>query len=86
MSIGPITIQDRVADFLQAKGRAEVHYSGSHKYRQFTRSTDSEGKPTYYFLGKMGAVRIGRCASKSRSVTEIVHKHMKEWEEEIAMK
>jgi len=61
------TKQDTIARFLTLKGYQEGPCK-SRKYRQFT-------KPDYhwsYFLGKAGAVRKGKTASSSISVSAFI--------------
>jgi hypothetical protein len=50
-------------------GSAEVIPSPSRKYRTFTSHTTRNGEPSFYFVGKAGAFRTGRCASKSVDVS-----------------
>lgn len=71
----PKTLQDRVIRFLtEALNRKEL--PSKNYYRKFTGS-----KPdSFYWLGKNGAVRAGRIASDSVSLTSSVHANMKLWE------
>lgn len=73
-----MTMAQRVVRFLESRGSVEVQ--GKSHYRQFTRPGREPG--TFYFVGTMGAVRVGRCASKSMSVTEGVHRIVEKWEVE----
>ena len=57
------TKQQRVVRALLAAGSSEVA-STSSKYRQFTRLSGTR----FYFVGKMGALRVGSCVSKSVSL------------------
>ncbi len=59
------TQQEKVIEYLTKKGFVELK-SRSGKYRRF--SSSHEGQ--YYFIGRKGAVRVGRCASNSFSITE----------------
>jgi len=72
-------LQDRVARYLiEAKGFQEIP-STSRKYRKFM---DPLNKGHFHFLGRNGAVRIGRTISGSRSLTAVVVRLMKVWERE----
>jgi hypothetical protein len=52
--------------------------SNSRKYRTFERPSGS-AVDTFYFVGKKGALRVGRCASKSCSVEQVVPAMLKRW-------
>ena len=69
----PKTLADRVVRFLVEGLRMQEAPSRS-KYRQFTKNGGN------YFVGKAGAVRAGRSASDSVSLTDQVHANMKLWE------
>jgi len=70
-------LQDRVAAYLiEAKGFLEIP-STSQKYRKFMNPLK---KGQFYFLGKSGAVRVGRTVSNSISLTLQVHATLQAWE------
>lgn len=58
------TKQERYAAALLKQGFVEIE-SNSGKYR-----TLRSPQGTLYFLGKSGAVRVGRCPSQSYAMTE----------------
>lgn len=61
------TLQERFAAALTARGEHEVP-SRSSKYRTFTRQskgTDGLPRTLFYFLGRNGALRVGRAVSDS---------------------
>ena len=60
--------QQLFATYLKQHGWHEER-STSGKYRTFA----CDGHDTKYFLGKCGAIRKGRCASKSHSITDNVN-------------
>lgn len=70
----PKTLTDRVVRFL-VEGLAMQEVSSRSKYRQFVK----DGR--LYFVGKNGAVRAGKSASDSVSLTDQVHANMKMWED-----
>jgi hypothetical protein len=74
----PKTLTDRVVRFLVEAIKMKEVPSRS-KYRQF--SSPRPGR--FYFVGKAGAVRAGRTASDSVSITDQVHANMKVWERRL---
>jgi hypothetical protein len=72
----PKTLTDRVVRYLVEGVQCQEAPSRS-KYRQFERGERS------YFVGKNGAVRAGKNASNSISVTDQAHAHMKIWEAKL---
>lgn len=73
-----ITNTEKIIMYLKEElGSKEVKYN-SHKYRKFTTLIQN----TFYFIGKRGAVRIGKVSSESFSVTDRIHQKMKEWWDE----
>ena len=56
------TMTEKLVAGLIALGCREVT-SNSRKYRQFTRILADLPNESYYFVGKAGALRVGRCAS-----------------------
>ncbi len=79
------TLQERIIRYLtEAQGAVEVP-SSSRKYRQLNRSiTMPNGRTgeSYYFIGRAGAIRVGRCASKSQSFTDAIMPKVEAWEKE----
>ena len=66
------TKAERLARALMAMGCIEIP-SKTRKYRTFLRKyVTAAGKPTYYFVGKMGALRAGTCATKSVSLEQLI--------------
>ena len=77
--MGKPTLQDRIVRYL-IKVRSAIELpSSSRKYRQLTRG---EVPWTYYFVGHCGAIRVGRCISKSQSFTDNIMPKVKAWEKE----
>lgn len=73
----PKTLTDRVIRYLVEGCRMkEAVGSSSSRYRKFV------GQDGFYFVGSAGAVRKGRNASNSISVTDLYHARMKQWEKE----
>ena len=70
-----ITIQARVERFLKEALKKKQVQRASTKYKKYTGHSGS-----FYFVGKMGAVRTGETLEKSFSVTDIIHANMKIWE------
>ena len=64
------TKRDRVIEHITGRGAVELE-SSSRKYRKFTRPEGGANRP-YWFVGKSGALRTGRIASDSRSVTSFL--------------
>lgn len=59
------TKRDKIVESLLKAGHEEMECK-SGKYRQFTvMGRDEE----FFFVGKKGALRIGKCATKSLSLT-----------------
>lgn len=59
-----MTLQERICKAIKRRGYIEIS-SRSRKYREFRK----EGAPLGYFVGKCGALRRGRIASKTVSLT-----------------
>jgi hypothetical protein len=62
------TLHDRLVDALVARGHPidrDTRALASRKYTRLFRKKDKDGKPTYYFVGKAGALRFGRNATDS---------------------
>lgn len=66
------TLADKVIDFLIEKGMKEVP-SKSRKYRTFS----PPNRDDFYFVGKKGAVRVGKTSSKSFSISDKIHSLIK---------
>ena len=64
--------QDKISKWLVSRGFEEVP-STTKKYRRF--KSNKEG--FFYFVGRKGAVRVGRVVSKSFSVTDKIKYMMK---------
>ena len=80
-----VTIAERLVYALTQKGETEVT-SKTRKYRVFTRTPKQkdgqfipQDKPTFYFVGKAGALRFGTCASKSYSIGPSVLIFLEKW-------
>jgi len=71
----PKTLHDRVVRFL-FEGLKFGEVRSKSKYRQFK----GRDPGTYYFVGKNGAVRAGKTASDSVSLTGTIHSNMILWE------
>ena len=69
----PKSLTDRVVRFL-VEGLGMTEAPSRSRYRHFTKESRN------YFIGKAGAVRAGRSASDSVSLTDQVHANMKLWE------
>jgi hypothetical protein len=52
----------------------------SGKYRQFEKEGNSCDP---FYVGTKGAVRTGKCATKSISVSHLVHPAVKNWEKSL---
>lgn len=70
-----MTKQERYAEALLVLGERE-HFGRSRKYRSFTATRGKtlalvDGPELLWFLGKSGALRLGRCASESHAVLEM---------------
>jgi hypothetical protein len=59
-----MTKQENICAALVARGCVEVLPSASRKYRQFSKPD----KTGFYWVGKLGALRVGRCSSQSISI------------------
>lgn len=75
----PKTLTDRVVRFLVEALKFQETKSRS-RYRQFVKGDRK------YFVGKAGAVRAGKSASDSVSLTDQVHANMKMWEGKNGLK
>lgn len=78
----PKTLTDRVVRYLVERRKMQEVSSRS-KYRQFTKFDPETNTARSYFVGKAGAVRAGRTASDSVSLTDQVHRLMKIWEHNL---
>ena len=72
----PKTLTDRVVRYL-VEGRKMQEIPTKSRYRQFIPTGNN---PNYYFVGKAGAVRSGRTASNSISITDAIYRNMEMWE------
>jgi hypothetical protein len=72
----PKTLTDRVVRYL-VEGRRMQEMPSKSRFRQFIPTGNN---PAYYFVGKAGAIRSGRTASNSVSITDIIYDRMKSWE------
>ena len=80
----PKTLTDSVVRYLEERlGMKEVDCR-SGKYRQFVAS-DNKYNPSF-FVGTKGAVRNGVCASKSFSISHLIHPALKNWEKTLVDK
>ena len=71
----PKTLTDRVIRHL-TEGLKKTELPSKNRYRKFTGS----GPDSFYWVGKNGAVRAGKNASGSVSLTDKVHANMRLWE------
>jgi hypothetical protein len=69
------TLAQRVIRYLEDRGSKRE--MGRSHYIQLSRPGNPD---SHYFVGKNGAVRVGRCASETFSVTESIHRQMWVWE------
>lgn len=70
----PKKLVDRVIRYLE-EGLHYKEATSKSRYRQFNRPDLDP-----YFVGSNGAVRFGRSASDSQSLTKLVHARMELWE------
>ena len=63
------TIRDRLIDALIAKGSSIVENARTRRYTVLTRY---DGRPGYLYVGRSGALRVGRTVSESRGIPEFV--------------
>lgn len=70
----PKTLTDRVVRYLVEGLKMREDISKS-RYRQFTSTTGAR-----YFVGKAGAIRTGRTASDSISISNRIYRIMAAWE------
>ena len=68
------TVQEKICEWLAGRGFEEVKPT-TIKYRRFKSNKDKES--FFYFVGKRGAVRVGRVVSSSFSVTDRIKQMMK---------
>lgn len=68
----PKTLTDRVVRYL-VEGRKMQEMPSRSRYRQFIPTGNN---PAYYFVGKAGAIRSGRTASNSISITDAIYRNM----------
>ena len=71
-----MTKTERVIRLLTVGLKKTELKNNSRKYRKFT-GRDSEH---FYFVGKSAAVRSGKNASNSISITSLFHSNMRLWE------
>jgi len=74
-------LEDRIARYLTEFAKCKEVESRS-RYRHF-RVIESTGETNNYFVGKKGAVRIGKNASNSFSVTALVVRNTEKWEKDM---
>jgi len=75
----PKTLTDRVVRFL-VEGLIFQEIDSRSRYRHFLGFSIHGGARYNYWIGKNGAVRAGKSASDSISLTDQVHANMKMWE------
>jgi len=75
-------LEDRIVRYLTEFIGCEEVKSRSH-YRHFRVVNQKTGEWTNYFVGKKGAVRIGKNASNSFSVTALVVRNTEKWEKDM---
>ena len=68
------TQQDKIVKWFLSIGFTEMECR-SGKYRQF-KSKGNWPDKYFYFVGRKGAVRAGKCASKSFSITDRIKSRM----------
>jgi hypothetical protein len=78
----PKTLNDRVVRFFEDAWNMKEVPCKSGKYRQFV----LEGFENAYFVGSKGAVRFGKCASKSVSISHKVVPDIEKWEKKLVDK
>lgn len=71
----PKTLTDRVIRFL-IEGLNMEESPSKNKYRKFTGNVTKSS----YWIGKNGAVKAGKSASDSISLTGIIYLNMRKWE------
>lgn len=71
----PKTLTDRVVRFL-IEGLSKTEMPSKNRYRKFSSSRPE----TFYWVGNVGAIRVGKNISNSFSLTAKVHANMKIWE------
>ncbi len=76
----PKTLTDRVVRYLVER-RCMREVTSKSRFRQFINNTGDQN----YFVGSSGAIRAGRTASDSVSLTDQVHRLMKIWERNLEM-
>lgn len=77
-----MTKTERIVRFLTEGLKKTELTSTSRKYRKFTGRDENH----FYFVGKAGAVRSGKIASDSISITDLVNKNMLLWEKKGGVK
>ncbi len=75
----PKTLTDRVVRYLVEGCKMQEVFSKS-RYRQFTKFDLQTNTARNYFVGKAGAIRSGRTASNSISITDTIYRNMEMWE------
>jgi len=65
-----MTKSEKVVQLLLGNGAKEVE-SNSRKYRTFERPQGPPGCP-FWFVGRKGALRTGKCSSNSYSVSRLI--------------
>ena len=71
-----MTQTERVVRYLTEELKRQELPSRSRKYRKFTGLRPE----TFYWIGKNGAVRVGKASSNSMSLTDTVYARMRLWE------
>ena len=71
-----MTKAERIVRFMTEGLQKTEIQTNTRKYRKFTGRNENH----FYFVGKAGAVRSGRIASDSVSITDLVNKNMAIWE------
>jgi hypothetical protein len=74
----PKTLTDSVVRYLEERLDMKEVECRSGKYRQF----EKDGSDPF-FVGTKGAVRTGKCASKSISVSHLIQPALKNWEKKL---
>lgn len=65
----PKSLKDRYIAALIERGHCLVT-SKTGKYTTLTRASDGEGRMTFYFVGRSGALRAGRTVTESIPVSD----------------
>lgn len=81
----PKTNRDRVIRYFE-DGLGYVEVPNRSKYTAYAESDKVTRLDDKYFIGRNGAVRIGRNASNSFSFTDTYRVRVREWEEKNGLK